>query len=444
MGAAFTAGGLATYLLARKIARNPWKALLYTLAIFLGTMLWPYSAVFYGHVPAAGSLAAALYLLVCAREEGNAALSRRWLWIGVSTGLAFIMDHTSAFVIVGLGVYALYVLRSLDNSARIRALGAGAAGTLITLLPFLAYNLSVYGTPLAFGYAYEAEDRFQEIMGLGLMGIRVPTIGAAYHITFDPKFGLFWLSPVLLMAPVGYLISFKMRRNRAECLLSIYAVGVMLAMNAASYLWWGGNAFGPRLVISALPFVIIPMAMLPDAFTWPVGILGLMSAANMLIPLVGQIQYTRLEYKPDRGGFYVAEAPFRGFSLLYDYGVPQIMRQLQAGKPSWTLGAALGLPYWSSVPALVVAQCGLLSRFRPAGQGRGCARSRRFGSRGPRGFDPGESRPTEGLLNLRRAVRLQRMDPVFPGADETECPTTQANVPPDSLAGSGNEHAGYP
>ena len=82
-------------------------------------------------------------------------------------------------------------------------------------------------------------------------GIRLPTIGASYHITLDPKFGLFWLSPVLLLAPVGYYYSLRQRSHRAEALLSIYAIAIIFGMNAASYLWYGGSAFGPRLMISA-------------------------------------------------------------------------------------------------------------------------------------------------------------------------------------------------
>jgi hypothetical protein len=138
----------------------------------------------------------------------------------------------------------------------------------------------------------------------------------------------------------------------------------MFAMNAASYLWWGGSAFGPRLVISALPFFIVPLAVLPRAATWPLVLLGLISAANMLIPLLGQIQITKLEYKADRGGFFVADAPFKGFSLLYEYGLPQILRQVRADRPSWTLGSALGLPLGFSAILLLSVESALALGFR--------------------------------------------------------------------------------
>ena len=127
-------------------------------------------------------------------------------------------------------------------------------------------------------------------MGLGLMGMRLPTLSAAYHISIDPKFGLVWLSPVVLLVPLGYWIAFRERKHSAEALVSIYAFIVIFLMNAASYLWYGGSAFGPRLLISALPFLVVPLAMLPRRATWALAGLGALSAANMLIPLMGQIQ----------------------------------------------------------------------------------------------------------------------------------------------------------
>jgi hypothetical protein len=123
-------------------------------------------------------------------------------------------------------------------------------------------------------------------------------------------------------------------------------------------------------MISALPFFIVPLALLPDAWAWLRATLGVISAANMLIPLLGQIQYTRLAFRPDRGGFFVASAPFHGFSLLYGYGLPKIRDLAQEGHSPWTLGAALGLPLWLSVVTLLATEAGLLiALLRGAGNG---------------------------------------------------------------------------
>ena len=59
LGGAFTATGLAMYMIAERLTRSAWKAVVPTLGLAFGTMLWPYSAVYYGHVIAAALLAIA-------------------------------------------------------------------------------------------------------------------------------------------------------------------------------------------------------------------------------------------------------------------------------------------------------------------------------------------------------------------------------------------------
>lgn len=364
MGAMFTLAGLSMFSIALRITGGPWKAVLPTLALAFGTMLWPYSAVFYGHVPAAAFLVLAFALLMAADDTSAAAPPARWFWIGLAVSMSFLSDHTSSLVILGLAAYALYILRRLDFRQKLRRASPAIPGLLIPLLIFFFYNLTVYGKPVAFGYSYEAEERFQEIMGLGLMGMRIPSLGASYHIILDPKFGLLWLSPVLVLTPIGYFVALKNRRFRSEAAVSAYVIATVFLMNAASYLWYGGSAFGPRLMISALPFFIVPLALLSDGWRGPLAVLGTVSAANMLIPLLGQIQYTRLEFRPDRGGFFVGGAPFHGFSLLYQYGWTQVRQLAHAGHSPWTLGTAMRLPLWLSVVYLLGLESALLLAFR--------------------------------------------------------------------------------
>jgi hypothetical protein len=203
-------------------------------------------------------------------------------------------------------------------------------------------------------------------MSQGFMGLHLPSAAITYHITFDPRFGVFWQSPVLLLSALGLYVAMSQRKKLPEAAVAAYSIGIMIAMNGGYYLWWGGSAFGPRLIIPALPFFIVPLALVPAGLTWLVGALGAVSCIHMLIPLLGQIQPTKLTYRAQRGGFFVAEAPFHGFSLLYDYGIPQIVRQQTQGQSPWNLASGLGLPFWLSVPALLCAEAILAMRFLKA------------------------------------------------------------------------------
>lgn len=364
MATSFTVMGLAAYSIARRISRNPWKSLLATLTLCFGTMLWPYSAVFYGHLPAACFLILTFAILMRLGSDEEADMSRLWFYAGLAAGMAFLSDYTSALILAGLGAYGVHVLRAHDIGGKIRTAWPAIPGLLIPLALLFAYNVAIFGRPLEFGYAYEVEEKFQEIMGVGIMGIRLPALGAAYHISLDPKFGLFWLSPVLLLAPVGFVQALRADDHRAESLLSAYAFASMFLMNASHVGWWAGSTFGPRYLLPALPFFIVPLAALPDRLSKIFYVLGLLSVANMLIPLLGQIQFTRLEFKSDRGGYFVGGAPFHGFSILHEYGVPQISRQLEAGRPAWTLGSAIGLPFWPGAAALFAIEAALIMVWR--------------------------------------------------------------------------------
>lgn len=360
MGGTFALAGMSMFSISRMLGRRPWPAALLTVCVGFGTMLWPYSAVFYGHVPAAAFLICAFALLVSASLDAPGVWGPKWFWMGFAVGMAFICDFTSALVIVILAAYALHVLRGLNLTRKFRRAWPTFAGLLLPVSIFLAYNMAIYKTPVAFGYSYEAETRFQEIMSLGLMGMRLPTASATFHISIDPQFGLFWLSPVLLLALFGYGTLLGRREYVGECVVSFLAIAVVFLMNAASHLWYGGSAFGPRLLISALPFFIVPISLLPRRWLWLVAIMGIISAVNMLIPLLGKIQYTRLEFRPDRGGFFVDGALFNGFSLLYGYGLGEVTRLQKLGLSPWTLGAAFGWSLWSSVLVFVLAETTLM------------------------------------------------------------------------------------
>ncbi len=370
LGGSFTLLGVVMFLMASEISQDRIRALVSTLAVMLGTMLWPYSALYYGHVLAAAFLFLGFRFLFKARQRSNPEVNREYFFAGLSLGLAFMMEYTSAIVIAGLLGYALYGLR---GRAVVRVLGAGSAGAAGAALPLSIvglYNRAIYGRVFAAGYAFEAENRFQQGMSQGFMGLHLPSLSSTYHITFDPQFGVFWLSPVLLLGLAGFFFALRSAEHRAEGLLCVYAIAAMTAMNGGYYLWWGGSAFGPRLLIPALPFFIVPLVLLPRSWIWLLGVLAAVSCGQMLIPLLGQIQTERLSYRLQRTMFYVADAPFTGFSLLYQYSLPQIVRQYSQGESPWTLGSALGLPFWLSAPALIAAEIGLGISFIHGAGGR--------------------------------------------------------------------------
>lgn len=258
----------------------------------------------------------------------------------------------------------LYILRGQSWSNIFKNGIAGALGALIPLSLLFIWNFSIFGNPFTLGYSYYQSSQTQDLGRLsGILSLK-PNLSILYHLTFDPQFGLFWQSPVFLLSLIGCLIAFREKSYRVEVLVSLYAFIAMLFFNASLDVWWGGNTFGARYLIVALPFFVVPLACLPDTLNWAVEFLGIISAAQMLIPLMGQIQIG-LNWSASQNLFLIANKPFQGFSILWDYALPSIYNSYLSNKLSWTLGYVIRLPHrlYLSPLILIGAEAFLIGLF---------------------------------------------------------------------------------
>ena len=264
-------GGLYFLLLVRRFALAPRTALAATLALSVGTLVLPYATMFYGHVLVAAFLLGAFFLIEPQARAGRLAGA------GALCGLAVLTELTAAPAALLLFGYAAWI-------ARRRALWL-AAGALPPLLALAAYQTAAFGSPWRSGYAYVSRPEFAEGMSHGLMGIGLPRPGVLAALLVGRARGLLYTAPVLLLAFVGLgrRAAGDLRARRAEGPLAAAVVLFFLLATAGYYMWYGGSAFGPRMVIPALPFLCLG---LPFAFARPrpivFGVLLAISVANML------------------------------------------------------------------------------------------------------------------------------------------------------------------
>ncbi len=120
------------------------------------------------------------------------------------------------------------------------------------MLPVLAalvvvawYNWLRFGSPLTTGYL--PEERFS-----------TPFFEGFYGLTLSPGKGLFWYNPILFAALVAWPAFY--RRHRAEALLVAGIVLANIAFYAPWFLWWAGHSWGPRFLVTILPFACLPLA----------------------------------------------------------------------------------------------------------------------------------------------------------------------------------------
>jgi hypothetical protein len=337
---AFT--GSLMYVLAKYISGSKLKAYIVTMCIFLGTMYFPYSTLFYGHPLAASLLFCAFFLIFRLKTRPELRHSKIDLFlIGFLLGFSIITEYPTILIVLVLVIYYFYIV--MDQWSWRGFLSKAippAIGGLIPLLLLFAYNDAIFGNPFLVTYSHVSNPFFSENMSQGLSGIAWPRPIVMYYSTLFPANGLFWQSPVLLMSLVGVYFMLRNKQYRAEAIIFIVIFISYVALISGYYLWWGGYAFGPRHLIPMLPFFALPLLFVPKRLFPMVVILGLISIGQMFIVVASQIK------TPDDMIYKIAELRYFEYSTIYNF----CLKKLLNNDFHWNLGQALfGLKTWASL-----------------------------------------------------------------------------------------------
>ena len=112
-----------------------------------------------------------------------------------------------------------------------------------------------------------------------------PTMEAFHGITVSEYRGLFYSSPVLLLAVAGAVVMLRRRELRRD--LAVIAVIVaFFLLSISSFSWWdGASAFGPRHLVAIVPLLAVPMLFLRGGIVLGVvwAVLALLSAGQQFL-----------------------------------------------------------------------------------------------------------------------------------------------------------------
>jgi hypothetical protein len=330
--------GSLLFILCETISKNVLKAYLATIAITLGTMVLPFSDIFFGHQLAGALLFSSFFLIFQLKIKPELISKPAYLsLIGFLLGMAFITEYTTAVMVLVLGVYTIYILFKRLSFQGIRSsIMLIVLGGILPIAILMIYNTLCFGNPFSIGYEHLANE-YQASMAQGFMGISWPQPIVLFYLTFHPARGLFWQSPVLLMSLVGLFYLWRDKTFRLEAIVITIAFISFLLINAGYYMWWGGASFGPRHLIPMLLFLSIPLVMLPKRLNALVIVLCTISIGQMIIPLAGNT------LAPDNYFIQNRLLSFFGYSSIYSSSLQQLLK----GYFAYNLGEKiLGLKKW--------------------------------------------------------------------------------------------------
>jgi hypothetical protein len=246
-----------------------WARIGLVLGYGLLTPAFAYAWAFYGHQLSATLLIAAFWLafqIEAANEKDQGGqsnpqarqtsrLALRLLAIGLLLSYSVVTEYPSALIAGVLGLYTLYNLYRLG---RWRQIGWMTPTAALVSAGWMAYNTAVFGGPLRLGYS--ESTLWQTQHQTGFMSLTLPQGGAMWGITFGTFRGLFFLSPWLLLCIPGFWLWWRTNEYRPEFWVALTSGLAFFLFNASSTMWWGGFAVGPRYLLPALPFIVLPIA----------------------------------------------------------------------------------------------------------------------------------------------------------------------------------------
>lgn len=247
------------YSFALRITNDKWSAFLIMLSISIGTPIFPYAGIFYGHTLAA-TLAFTIFYIWLRINQFRKPITYNLIRLsGFLIGFLILTEYTTVIIAIILVGYMAFITRKSQTFWNIKTILQFGLGGLIPFLLFASYNWICFGSPFSLGYANELLPGFKEVRGEGVMGIGVPDSKALLYMTIHPLVGIFTVSPILLVGLVGAIKMYKEPNWRTEFLVTMSILTLYFLAIAGVQDWWGGDAFTVRYLIPALPFFAIFM-----------------------------------------------------------------------------------------------------------------------------------------------------------------------------------------
>jgi hypothetical protein len=229
-----------------------------SMALGLGTLAWPYTRTLFSEPLAMLGLALVIYGVVAYRHASS---PKGWSLLLAGAGFGFALftlaKPANAILLPGFAFYLAYVLWIEQWSrttvlTRFQALASFGLPVLLGGAGLMAYNYLRFRTLLNF--PLEPFEQFNTPLMVGLTGLVI-----------SPGKGLLWYVPLVWLA-LPSIRWWRQQQRLPDFLLAAWGVVSLLILYARWYDWPGGRAWGPRMIASGMPALVILILPVIDAW----------------------------------------------------------------------------------------------------------------------------------------------------------------------------------
>jgi hypothetical protein len=329
------------------------------LAMCLATPLWAYATLFWAHALVGACLVFAFASALTLRD--HATPQREFLLalgVGLAAGWAVVTEYPAAPAAVVLACFALYQAWPHGRAARGRTISGVGTGALACAIVLMLYLHAAFGSIFRPSYSYYDPNSFVFMQQRGYLGLTYPHVDVLLKILFGCRRGLFFASPVLTAAPIGFAILWKDKSARPTALAAIVIVAYYFLFNASFYQWQAGLSYGPRYAGAALPLLCLGLAAAWARATsvWR-RVLAVLAACSVFSGLMVVSTNTQLAVQDSCPMIHLVGPAFWSGQVSLNHG--SMLRFAEAGSSqnygAFNLGELWGLRgLYSLIPLLAV------------------------------------------------------------------------------------------
>lgn len=216
------------------------------------TISWPFATFFFqSDVSACFDLLAAFFALRVSTGKGSALPNS--ILAGAAVAVGSTVDYVNAIFIP---IVFLYLAFSTKGLPRLKSLAGFALIAVLGLIAILAYNYVNFGSPLK-----TTEQLYLNSSNV-LTEFSYPLYLGVFLNLFSLYRGLFLYSIFLVIGVFGFYEALREKPWRKE---GVFLLACFLAVFIPYSMWYepdGGDSFGPRFLVAAIPFLLIPSGII--------------------------------------------------------------------------------------------------------------------------------------------------------------------------------------